>query len=66
MCDEKETSGTENSMETDEKLSTIESELDSNGEEENIINKRSRPEQKRKKLSFTAKSVHVWKSRPME
>ncbi|XP_024223803.1 uncharacterized protein LOC105680852 [Bombus impatiens] len=41
-------------MEIHEKLFTTESELDSNNEEENIINERSRPEQKRKKLSLTA------------
>ena len=49
MCDEQETTATENSMKTYEKLFTTESEL-------NIINKRSRPGQKGKKLSLTAES----------
>ena len=48
-CDEQETSATENSMETLEKLFTTESEL-------NIINKRSRPGQQGKKLLLTAEN----------
>ena len=47
VCDEQETSATENSMETHEKLFTIEPKL-------NIINKLSRPGQKGKKLSLTS------------
>ncbi|XP_071878075.1 uncharacterized protein [Bombus fervidus] len=49
MCDEEETPASEDDMETHEKLFTTESEL-------NIINKRSRPGQKGKKLSLTAKN----------
>ncbi|XP_076483022.1 uncharacterized protein LOC143304431 [Bombus vancouverensis nearcticus] len=64
VCDEQETSATENSMEIHEKLFTTESKLDSNNEEENIINERSRPGQKRKKLSFTAeRKIGVKKQR---
>lgn len=55
-CDEQELSVTENNMETDKKLfTTNESEcLDSDNEEENIINKR--PGQKRKRLLLTSES----------
>ncbi|XP_043597799.1 uncharacterized protein LOC122574351 [Bombus pyrosoma] len=49
VCNEQETSATENSMETHEKLFTTESEL-------NIINERPRPGQKGKKLSLTTES----------
>ena len=60
VCDEQETSATETTMETHEKLFTIESKVDRNSEEENIINKRSRLGRRRKKLSLAAES----KTRP--
>lgn len=63
LCHEQEIFVTGNNVETDEELFiTSELELNSDNEEENIINKRPRPGQKRKRLLLTntSKLRSIW------